>query len=117
MDVGRLSCGVLMVSGLAAVAAPKQVAAALQLQPAGSRGSAETRAGMGGTFAALGAWSLLSGTRQARRAVGVVWLGAAAARLAALRLDQPETDASYWAYLAAEVGFGVAALLPPPAAA
>jgi hypothetical protein len=39
-----------------------------------------------------------------------MWLGAAAYRLSAL-VDDPEPDATYWAYLAAEHGFGVAAVM------
>jgi len=37
----------------------------------------------------------------------VAWLGAAAARLVSLVVDKPRTDASFCAYLAAEVVFGV----------
>jgi hypothetical protein len=99
-----------MLSGLAGVIMPKKVASALELSAASGRGVAETRAGLGGTYAALGAWALLSDQPASHVAVGVTWLGAAAARLAALRIDSPQTDATYWAYLAAEVGLGVTAL-------
>jgi hypothetical protein len=99
-----------MLSGIAAVVAPRRVAAALQLSPVTSRGSAETRAGLGGTYAALGAAALASPDPAFQAAVGVTWLGAAAVRLAALVLDRPQTDATYWAYLAAEIGFGAAAI-------
>ena len=101
----------MFLSGVAAVARPEVVATALHLPPADSRGRAESRAGFGGTFAALGAFGLLSRSPAAQRAVGVTWLGAAAARLVALRFDDPEPDASFWAYLAGEVGLGAAALL------
>jgi hypothetical protein len=40
-----------------------------------------------------------------------MWLGAATARLGALLVDDPEPDGTYWAYLAAELGFGAAALV------
>lgn len=110
MSIGHVSSAALMLSGLAAVVAPKRVAAALQLSPISSRGSAETRAGLGGTYAALGAVALASRDPAFQAAVGVTWLGAAASRLAALVLDRPQTDAAYWAYLAAEIGFGAAAL-------
>jgi hypothetical protein len=40
-----------------------------------------------------------------------MWLGAAAARLSALVVDDPEPDTTYWAYLAAELGFGAAAVI------
>ena len=101
----------MLASGVAAIVQPETVALALHLPPADARGRAESRAGLGGTYAALGAFGLLSRSPVARRAVGVTWLGAAAARLAALRLDDPQTDASYWAYLAGELGLGSAALI------
>lgn len=111
MNLARLSSASLLISGLAGVAIPQRVALALDLPPSSPRGRAEARAGLGGTYAALGGWALLSASPMARRAVGVTWLGAAAARLAALKLDRPDTDVSYWAYLALEVGLGSAALL------
>ena len=101
----------MLLSGIAGVAAPASVASTLQLTPTPGRGTAEVRAGLGGTYATLGAWALLSRHRAADIAVGVTWLGAAAARIGALLVDEPETDATYWAYLAAELGLGTAALL------
>jgi len=111
MDVSRLSSAALMMSGVAGVVMPESVASALDLPATTGRGMAETRAGLGGTYAALGGWALLSRNPAARTAVGVTWLGAAGARLASLILDQPETDRSFWAYLAAEIGFGIGALV------
>lgn len=73
-----------MLSGLAAVLVPDQVAQALHLPASSGRSNAEVRAGLGGTYLALGAWALFSGKPAARTAVGVTWLGAAAARLTAL---------------------------------
>ena len=113
MKAARLSAAALCASGVAAVIAPDSVARALRLSPIDRRGIAETRAGLGGTYAALGAWALVSPSRTARRAVGVTWLGAAATRLASLRVDEPETDATYWAYLAAELVFGTLGVLAP----
>ena len=110
MDVGHVSSAALMLSGAAGVVMPERVASALQLTPASARGIAETRAGLGGTYAALGGWALVSQRRPAVAAVGVAWLGAAAARLLSLAIDRPRTDAAFWAYLAAEVGFGTMAL-------
>jgi hypothetical protein len=110
MNVGRVSSAALMASGLAGVFMPTKVAEALDLPATSGRGLAETRAGLGGTYAALGAWALVSRHPAARVAVGVTWLGAAAARLGALAVDEPETDATYWAYLAAELGLGTAAI-------
>jgi hypothetical protein len=92
------------------VVVPERVASALQLTPASSRGIAETRAGLGGTYAALGAFAFVSRRGTADAAVGAAWLGAAAARLLSLAIDRPRTDGAFWAYLAAEVGFGALAL-------
>jgi hypothetical protein len=111
MRIGRLSSAALMASGIAGVVSPGQVATALHLTPSSSRGVAETRAGLGGTYAALGGWALLSRSPVAQRAAGVTWLGAAAVRLAALKVDRPRADWTYWAYLAAEVGLGSGAVL------
>jgi hypothetical protein len=102
-----------MLSGLAGVVMPRSVASALELPATTGRGVAETRAGLGGTYAALGGWALLSGTPAAQTAVGVTWLGAAGVRLASLILDRPRTDWSFWAYLAAEIGLGATALARP----
>jgi hypothetical protein len=111
--LGTLSCAAMMASGIAGVLIPQQVSDALHLTPSDPRGIAETRAGLGGTYALLGAWALLSRQPLAQRAVGVTWLGAAAARLASLQLDHPETDADFWAYLAAELLLGSTALTVP----
>ena len=110
MDLGRLSSAALALSGGAALVAPERVASALELSPGSTRGLAETRAGLGGTYAALGTWALVSNSPAAHVAVGATWIGAAGARLASLALDRPRTDTAFWAYLAAEVGFGCLAL-------
>jgi hypothetical protein len=111
VNLGRWSSAALMASGLAGVVMPSSLASALELPAVTARGIAETRAGLGGTYAALGGWALLSRDPAAQAAVGVTWLGAAGARLASLLLDQPRTDRAFWAYLAAEVGFGATALV------
>jgi Domain of unknown function (DUF4345) len=108
---GQISSAALLASGLAGLLIPERVSAALDLPATSPRGNAETRAGLGGTYAALGAYALLSRSPGARRAVGATWLGAAGARIAALKLDEPETDWTYWAYLAGELVLGGAALL------
>jgi hypothetical protein len=110
MKLARVSSAALMLSGIAGVLTPTSVASALDLTPGSNRGVAETRAGLGGTYAALGGWALLSRDPTAQRAVGVTWLGAAAVRLASLVIDRPPTDLAFWSYLAAEIGFGTAAL-------
>jgi hypothetical protein len=106
MNLGRVSSAALMLSGLAGVLTPDSVATSLDLSASSGRARAETRAGLGGTYAALGAWALCSRRPAAHTAVGVMWLGAAAARIGALFVDDPQPDATYWAYLAAELGFG-----------
>jgi len=116
--LGRVSSVALMLSAVAGVAWPGRVAAALDLGVTTRRGLAETRAGLGGTYAALGGWALVRGDPATEVAVGVTWLGAGVARLAALAIDRPRTDWAFWAYLAAEIGLGAAALTsaasPPP---
>jgi hypothetical protein len=110
MKIGRLSSAALMASGLAGVLMPTKVAAALGLTATSSRAVAETRAGLGATYTALGGWALLSREPAADVAVGVTWLGAATARIGSLVIDHPETDGAFWAYLAAELAFGSAAI-------
>lgn len=111
MDTGHLASAALMLSGAAGVAIPERVAEALELPTTTARATAEVRAGLGGTYAALGAFALLSRSSGAQRAVGATWLGAGAVRLAALKVDRPRTDAAYWTYLALELGLGTAALV------
>jgi hypothetical protein len=110
VNLGRLSSAALMLSGVAGIVAPQRVASALDLPATTGRAVAETRAGLGGTFAALGALALVSQERGAQAAVGVTWLGAAGARVASLKLDRPRTDWTFWAYLVAEIGLGMTAL-------
>ena len=110
MNLGRVSSAALMLSGISGVVSPERVASALDLSVLSDRGVAETRAGLGGTYAALGGWALVSPDPAAHAAVGATWLGAAAVRLASLVVDRPRTDLAFWGYLAAEVGFGTAAL-------
>src|SRR3954467_3637228 len=110
MNLGRVSGAALLLSGLAGVTMPERFVEALDLSPTSARGVAETRAGLGGTYAALGGYALGTGQPGAQAAVGATWLGAAGARLLSLALDRPRTDWTFWAYLAGEIGLGVAAL-------
>jgi hypothetical protein len=110
MRIGHISSVALLLSGLAGVVAPQRVARELELAISSPRGTAEVRAGLGGTYAALGAWALASSCPAADAAVGAVWLGAAGARLASLAVDRPRTPWPFWAYLGAEVALGTAAL-------
>jgi hypothetical protein len=110
MRIGQISSAALLLSGLAGAAAPRRVAQALELAIDSPRGTAEVRAGLGGTYAALGGWALASSSPAADAAVGAVWLGAAGARLASLAADRPRTPWPFWAYLGTEVVLGAAAL-------
>lgn len=110
MDAGHLSSAALMLSGAAGVAIPERFAAALDLDASSGRGRAETRAGLGATYAALGGFALLSRSAGAQQAVGATWLGAGVVRLVSLRLDRPRTDGVFWLSLAMELGLGAAAL-------
>ena len=107
---GRLSSLALAASGVAIAASPQRVGEVLHIPASSARGTAETRVGLGGTFAGLGLWALVRGTSDAYTAVGMTWLGAAVVRVLALRVDEPETDWSYWAYLGGEVTLGLAGL-------
>ncbi|MFL6023483.1 MAG: hypothetical protein ACJ72O_09115 [Marmoricola sp.] len=111
MDSGHLASAALMLSGAAGIAIPERFVEALDLTPGSGRGITETRAGLGGTYAALGAYALLSPTAGAQRAIAATWLGAGVVRLAAMQKDRPRTDAVYWGSLAMELGLGAAALL------
>jgi hypothetical protein len=109
-NAGWLSSAALAASGLGIALDPRRAMDALGLAPASKRGIAETRAGLGGTFVGLGLWALSRRSPDAYRAVGATWLGAAAFRTAALAVDRPDTDWTYWAYLALELVLGVSAL-------
>ena len=82
----------------------------MHISPTSRRGIAETRVGLGGTFAGLGLWALARRNSDAYTAVGVTWLGAAAVRALTLNVDEPETDWTFWAFFALEVGLGLAGL-------
>jgi hypothetical protein len=104
------SAAALGASGLAGVLMPDDVGGALELRPTTPRGRAEIRAGLGGTFAVLGAWALADRSPAASRAVAATWLGAGVVRLWSLAADRPRTDAAFWSYLAVELGLGSLAL-------
>ena len=104
--MGLASAVGLAASGIGIALRPREAADSLGIPAASARGVAETRAGLGGTYAALGLWSAVRGTPDAHTAVGVTWLGAAALRLTALAVDKPNTTRSYWMYLAGELVLG-----------
>jgi hypothetical protein len=108
---GIASALALSASGVGIALDPARAGALMRIPPTTQRGITEMRAGVGGTFAALGAWALLRGTSDAYTAVGVTWLGAAAVRGYSLQTDKPETDSTFWAFLALETAMGAAGLL------
>jgi hypothetical protein len=108
---GFSSALALAASGVGIALDPRRAGELMRIPPVSARGVTEVRAGVGGTFAALGGWALLRGTADAYTAVGVTWLGAAAVRAASMQLDQPEKDWTFWAFLAGEVSFGVAGVV------
>ncbi len=105
-----LSAAAICASGVAGIVTPDDVGGALDLRPTTPRGRTEIRAGLGGTYAALGAWAVAERSPAANRAVGFTWLGAGVTRLWSLATDRPRTDPAFWAYLAIELGLGAAAL-------
>jgi hypothetical protein len=109
--IGRLSAAAMFLSGVAGIVTPTKFTEALDLTALSARGTAETRVGLGGTYAGLGAYALLSRSAVAQRAVGATWAGAGLVRLATLRRDRPNTDWTFWTYLAGELGLGAAGLL------
>jgi hypothetical protein len=108
---GFSSALALGASGVGIALNPERAGAVMRMPPSSARGMTEMRAGVGGTFAALGAWALLRGTADAYTAVGVTWLGAAVVRSVSMKADQPERDASFWAFLGLETTLGLAGLL------
>lgn len=108
---GVSSALALAASGVGIALDPKRAGAVMRMRPESSRGITEMRAGVGGTFAALGAWALARGTSDAYTAVGVTWLGAAVVRVLSLQADEPETDWTFWAFLTGEATLGLAGLL------
>jgi hypothetical protein len=101
----------LGASGIGIAVDPKRAGDVMRMPPMSARGITEMRAGVGGTFTALGMWALLRGTSDAYTAVGVTWLGAAAVRAISLKVDKPEKDATFWAFLGLETTLGIAGLL------
>jgi hypothetical protein len=107
---GFVSSVALALSGVGIAVQPSQALAALGMAATSQRGITETRVGLGGTYAGLGVWALVRGSADAHRAVGMTWLGAGLMRLVSLRVDDPDTDWTFWAYLAGELGLGLAGL-------
>jgi hypothetical protein len=108
---GLASAAGLAASGVGIALDPRRAGEMMRIPPTSARGVTEMRAGVGGTFAALGTWAMLSRSSQAYTAVGVTWFGAALVRTLSIRADDPEKDWSFWTFLAGETIFGVAGVL------
>ena len=111
MNLGRVASAALFLSGVAGIVTPEKFLDALDMAALTPRGVAETRLGLGGTYAGLGGYALASGKPVAQRAVAATWLGAGLVRLGTLGRDKPQTDWTFWAFLTGELGLGTAALL------
>jgi hypothetical protein len=111
MNLGRVASAALFLSGVAGIVTPTKFLEALDMTATSPRGIAETRLGLGGTYAGLGGYALLSGKPVAHRAVAATWLGAGIVRLGTIRYDRPKADWTFWAYLTGELGLGIAALV------
>jgi hypothetical protein len=108
---GFASAVALSASGVGIALDPRRAGDVMRIPPMSARGVTEMRAGVGGTFAALGAWAARRDSTDAYTAVGVTWLGAAAVRAISLQADKPETDWTFWAFLGAETTLGLAGVL------
>lgn len=111
MNLGRVASAALFLSGVAGIVTPEKFLAALDMAATSPRGVAETRLGLGGTYAGLGGYALISDKPVARRAVAATWLGAGLVRLGTISRDEPRTDWTFWTYLCGELGLGTAALV------
>ncbi len=108
---GYVASAALAVAGVLAVLVPERTARALHTAFTSARGRAEFRIA-NATFAGVGLWALIDGSRSVFIAVGALWLAAGAVRLLALALDRPQPDWTYWTYLALEATLATLALLP-----
>jgi hypothetical protein len=112
MRLGTLAALSLGLGGVAIAARPEPAMRSMGLSATTPQGVLETSVGLGGTFAALGLWAALRGTRDAYTAVGVTCLGAAGVRAASLRNGDPTLMTK--ALLAGELAMGVAGLAARP---
>jgi hypothetical protein len=106
----RLPAAALLASGVAGVLIPHDFLDNIELDARSPRGIAEARAGLGGTYAGLGAVGVLAGTRSADAAIAATWLGAGVVRAGAWQRERFEAHWTYWAYLAGEFTLGGLAL-------
>jgi len=108
--LARVPAAALLASGVAGVVIPREFIANIELEATSPRGLAEVRAGLGGTYAGLGAVAMIAGTRSADAAIAATWLGAGVVRAGAWQRERFPTHWTYWAYLAGEVALGGLAL-------
>ena len=108
--LSRLPAAALFASGVAGVMIPRNFLDNVELDARSPRGLAEARAGLGGTYAGLGAVAALAATRSTDAAIAATWLGAGAVRAGAWQRERFPAHWTYWAYLAGEVTLGGLAL-------
>jgi len=107
---GYISSALLAASGIAGILIPVQIAPVVETAFISARGRAEFRI-VYGALAAMGGWGLVAGDHETFLAIGVFWLGAAAVRIIAFAIDRPRGMKTYLAFLALEVGLGLAGVL------
>jgi len=107
---GYIAGAILTASGLSGVLIPQQIAPVIETALSKGRATAEFRVAYG-AMGGVGVWSLIAADAEVFKAVGALWFAAAAVRLVALAVDRPRSNATYWAFLALEVGLGLAAFL------
>jgi hypothetical protein len=102
----RLPAAALFASGLAGVLIPADFIDNIELDARSPRGLAEARAGLGGTYAGLGAVGVVAGTRSVDVAIGATWLGAGVVRAGAWQRERFPAHWTYWSYLGGEFVLG-----------
>src|SRR5215468_4998595 len=102
--VGALA---LLIYGIASLLAPHRIALFIAQILDSSRGVAEFRILNGGFMIGLSLAALLANQPVGYAVLGIGWLGAAASRLIAMVVDRPPLNASFFAYLVAEVVLGM----------
>jgi hypothetical protein len=106
--IGALS---LLAYGLASAIRPQWVAGILENGLLSGRGVSEFRVAHGGGMIGMALFALFVNHPLVFHLMGWGWLGAAIVRVLAYLPDRPKVDASYLAFLAMEIGFGVFLLL------
>lgn len=79
-------------------------------RPAGGTGYIDKDDDLAGSVTSAAPASSSDQTAVVHGYVNLGRVGAAAVRVASLVVDRPRTDLAFWAYLAAEIGFGASSL-------